>query len=93
MTIQRFTELYKVVDDLNSHNEYCGTLSHCSYEDEIHITMFNTGSHLCFYTSQGVNYLNGIHNDKNLEKAEAFMRMLIRQAEVKEGKDVHPGQL
>lgn len=83
MTIQRLVELVELVDEFNSKVYADASLEHDKFSDSIHITMFynNPTSSVAFYTSDGSSHENIYHGDKNLEKAEAFMRMLMKSAE------------
>ena len=86
MTRQRFNHLLYLVDRLNSTEEYKATISHGAYSNHIHIVMM--GSDVCraFYDTGEYSDDNGIiSGDNGLEKAEAFIRMLIREDIVRGG--------
>ena len=84
LSIGRIEELMLLIDLFNKQFNGIATLSLTSRGADIHVTMchMRKSSYKCFETED--TFPASWHNvcgDTNLEKAEAFMKMLIRAAD------------
>ena len=84
LSIGRIAELMELIDLFNQQFNGIATLSLTSRGADIHVTMCHVrkSSYKCFETED--TFPASWHNvcgDTNLEKAEAFMKMLIRAAD------------
>ena len=86
MTTERIMQIINLADECNS-KLYVGiTYSHSKWSDDIHISMFYTASkdrpsEYRVFSTFYIGPEDEVKNDTNLEKAEAFMRMLLATAE------------
>lgn len=84
LSIGRIAELMELIDLFNQQFNGIATLSLTSRVADIHVTMCHVrkSSYKCFETEDA--FPASWHNvcgDANLEKAEAYMKMLIRSAD------------
>ena len=84
LSIGRIAELMELIDLFNQQFNGIATLSLTSRGADIHVTMCHVrkSSYKCFETED--TFPASWHNvcgDTNLEKAEAYMKMLIRSAD------------
>lgn len=81
MKRERLNHLLDMVDELNEKAYVSASLQHGKYSDDIHITIFYTGKDASMrtFTTYDIGYqaYNNTFNDKDLIKAEAFLRMLL----------------
>ena len=86
MTRERLMELAELVDVVNEKLDVCASIEHSKYSDEIHVVMFFMKPNGERYPSKWftTDYVGGddwVTCDKDLEKAEKYLRDLLKQAE------------
>lgn len=86
MTRERLNYLIDMADECSRKTDSLVTVEHNRIEDRVFVSMVNRDYH-CFttYALEMEGNPNHTVDDAELTKAEAFMRMLMKQAEVKEG--------
>ena len=79
MKRERLNHLLDMVDELNEKAYVAASITHGRYEDSVHITIFYTETISRTFTTYYIGYdsPDNTYNDKDLVKAEAFMRMLL----------------
>ena len=87
MTRERLNHLLDMVDEVNSKVNAAVSIEHGKYDDRIHITMFYARVNGEATSVEFTDYKFGsthdfiIHEDTDLIKGEAFMRLLLASAE------------
>lgn len=84
LSIGRIEELMTLVDLFNQQFNGLVSMELCKNAANIHVTMCHAHKgNYKFFSTEDLNQPDSrfVYNDTNLEKAEAFLRMLIRSAD------------
>ena len=84
LSIGRIAELMELIDLFNQQFHGLVSMELCKNAANIHVTMCHAHKgNYKFFSTEDLNQPDSrfVYNDTNLEKAEAFLRMLIRSAD------------
>ena len=85
MTKERLNYLIDIADECSRKTGCVASVMHSIDEDNVFVSMLPNEEYHSFTTYRlHANRYNSTKDDGDLTKAEAFMRMLIKQAEFKE---------